>query len=165
MTELGLVLDPDLRYPAEIRDVGAGRRILGLQGKLGVVFQFGVIVATDLRQGGADELVGHELIDIEVAIGALQMPQRLDRRRNRLTVFRLPGHAAGLQAERPVKQISHFRIDACHLGDQLAVFLGFLRDQTVGFKCGAQIGDDNLGIFVGIFGVDQRPVKGRRVGL
>src|SRR6186713_3488209 len=128
MADMGLVLDPDLRDAAEVADLGAGRRVLGFQRKLRIVLQLGSIVPPRLRGRYADELVSDELIDVEIAVRALEQLQRLDRGGDGLAVFRLPGHIAGLKTERTVEEIVDLGLDAGDLRNQLAVFLGLLRD-------------------------------------
>ena len=126
-----LILDPDLCDATEVADPGARRRVLGAKRKLRIVFQPGVVVAASLRGCNANILVGDELVDVEVAVGALEQLQRLDRGCDRLAIFGLPGDIAGLKTERTVKEVVDLGLDAGDLCNQLAVFLRLLRDQAI----------------------------------
>ena len=148
MAHPGLALHPDLRYPFELLDrPGAG------------------VVQPGLTVGLADVAVVDETLDVQPTVGLLQQLQGVDGGRQRLAVFGFPGLVAGLQAERTVEQVIDLGLDAGDLLDQLAVFLRFGGQQSIGFDARPQVGHHHLRIALGVGGVHQRAMEGRRVGL
>ncbi|SST13435.1 Uncharacterised protein [Acinetobacter baumannii] len=165
MAHPGLALHPDLRYPFELLDRPAAARVAGAQRRRCVVCQRRLVVQPGLTVGLADVAVVDETLDVQPTVGLLQQLQGVDGGRQRLAVFGFPGLVAGLQAERTVEQVIDLGLDAGDLLDQLAVFLRFGGQQSIGFDARPQVGHHHLRIALGVGGVHQRAMEGRRVGL
>ncbi|MNZ73052.1 hypothetical protein D3C78_914530 [compost metagenome] len=150
---------------AEVGDGLAAGGIDGLERRLPVTGQLRAVVQVRGLEGGADVLVVNEGVEIQTAIGLLQQLEGIDGGAHGLTVFRLPAQVAGLHTEWAMEQIIDLGIDPGDLGDQLAVFLRFSRQQLVGFDARPQVSDDDFRVLFRIGLIDQRTVEGRRVGL